>query len=135
MVGGDLTLCKEEGDDFECTIDGIKSGIWKVVSSSEEEILFSWFAEGPLPEDLPSVSELEFAQPELEDEAWVELGSFSVDSGTGGILDYESVLEYEAIQYVGREIAFECFGDLETGPVIPGGLIGKRSFRAFDVLL
>ncbi|KIJ60552.1 hypothetical protein HYDPIDRAFT_117082 [Hydnomerulius pinastri MD-312] len=135
LVGGDILLCKEDGDDFDCTMENIKPGVWKVVSLSEEEIVVAWLTEGPLTEDLSSFSELSVPEPELRDGAWVQIGGFSVDSGTGGILDHESVLEWEGTQHVGREVAFECIADffLESGPVVPGGIVVRGNDGGYGI--
>ncbi|KAH7925668.1 hypothetical protein BV22DRAFT_1033710 [Leucogyrophana mollusca] len=128
LVAGDLVLCKGEGDSFDADMGGIKPGIWKLVAQDEDEVYLAWVGQGPLPDDLSLVTSL---QPSNREETeWQKIGSFSVDSGSSGILDWDTVAEFDDEAGVGREVAMESLMDpnckLEDRGhafVVPGGII------------
>ncbi len=133
LLGGDILLSKGPDDEFEAFVKNVKPGIWTITEKPRndpmnfEGVLLRWVALGPLDWD-----NLPFTLPEpnlAPLSEWKRVSGYSVDSGTHGLLDKDSLEELiETQEDNDKEFILETLADyalMENKLAVKAGFVSE----------
>lgn len=131
-------LSKGPDDEFEAIVKNVKPGIWTITEKPRtdpmnfEGVLLRWVAPGPLDwDDLPAT----LTEPNIEPlSEWKRVSSYSVDSGTHGLLDKDSLEELiESQEDNDKEFILETLADyalMDNKLAVKAGFVSESSLSS-----